>query len=225
MPVTFEMIPDPPARTAAFEPHLDGLLPLFSPAWAVPDRAGENAYRRCEVKRWEIGRAAEADPDRTRRHADPVLRAAVLDHCRSGINQLVRPLVKALGHRWTQERIVSYVRTGSPAEKTGATMAWYFSGPPLRFASADDLRSGTPTPQSQAARDALADVRAAYREAVLTAFLACDDPAVRLDLALWIPLDPAAWPDALRGDHDRARSLVLADPEHYGLVLRRAGLS
>ncbi|AUH41898.1 hypothetical protein [Streptomyces sp. CMB-StM0423] len=224
MPETFEMIPDPPARTAAFEPHLDGLLELFSPAWAVPDGAGESAYRRCEVKRWEIGRAAGADPDRTRRHAELLVRAAVLDHCRSGINQLVRPLVKTLGHRWTQERIVSYVRSGTPAEKTGATMAWYFSGPPLRYASADGVRSGTPTPESQAASDALADVRAAYREAVLTAFLTCDDPAVRLDLALWIPLDPAAWPDAFRADHDRARSLILADPDHYGLVLRRAGL-
>lgn len=225
MPKTFEMIPDPPARTAAFEPHLDGLLELFSPAWAVPDEAGRT---RTAGARSSAGRSAGPPrPTPTARAGDaaPLLQAAVLDHCRSGINQLVRPLVKAPGHRWTQERIVSYVRTGTPAEKTGATMAWYFSGPPLRCASADGVRSGTPTPESQAALDALADVRAAYREAVLTAFLTCEEPAVRLDLALWIPLDPAAWPDTLRADHDRARSLILADPEHYGLVLRRAGLS
>ncbi|MFH8387802.1 hypothetical protein ACH4E7_44180 [Kitasatospora sp. NPDC018058] len=207
--MALEMIPDRPGREVAFEPLLDGLLGLFSPAWALPDQmAREHQHDRCEVKRWEIGRAAEENPDLTRQHADLLMHAAVLDQCRSGINQLVRPLVKALGHRWTQEQIVYYVRSGSDPQKVGATMAWYFSGPGLQYASMDDLKNRVPTPESKATLDALSDLRVAYREAVLTAFLTCGDLGTRQDLSLWISLDPATYPEALRADHERAKSLI-----------------
>jgi hypothetical protein len=222
--MAIEMIPDRPGREVAFEPLLDRLLELFSPAWVLPDRmADQHQHHRCEVKRWEIGRAAEEDPDLTRRHADLLMQAAALDQCRSGINQLVRPLVKGLGHRWTQERIISYVRSGSDAEKVGATMAWYFSRPGLRYASSDDLRNRNPTPESRAALDALSDLRAEYQEAVLVAFLACEDLGTRQDLSLWISLDASSYPESLQADHQLAKNLILANPEHYRLMLQRSG--
>lgn len=218
------MIPDRPGREVAFEPLLDELLGLFSPSWVLPDRMmGEHQHHRCEAKRWEIGRAAEEDLDLTRSLADLLMDAAVHDQCRSGINQLVRPLVKALGHRWTQDQIIHHVRAGSNAQKVGAAMAWYFSRPGLRYASMDDLRNRMPTPESKAALDALSDLRADYRDAVLAAFLACQDPETRQDLSLWISLESSVYPDALQDDHQRAKSLILADPEHYRLMLQRSG--
>ncbi|MER5521631.1 hypothetical protein [Streptomyces sp. NPDC002763] len=180
--MALEVILDRSGREIAFEPLLDDLLELFSPTWVLPARmVTEPPYHRCEVRRWEIGRAAKADSGFTRRHADLLVDAAMHDRCRSGINQLIRPLVTVLGHRWTQEQIIRFVRTGSNAQKAGAAMAWFWSRPPLRYASGDDLRNGSPTPESRAARDALADMRAEYQEAVLTAFLACEDLGTRAD--------------------------------------------
>jgi hypothetical protein len=152
-----------------------------------------------------------------------LINAAVHDQCRSGINQLIRPLVKVLGHRWTQEQIIHYVRAGSNAQRVGATMAWYWSRPGLRYASMDDLRNGMPTTESKAALDTLSDLRADYRDAVLAAFLACEDPETRQDLSLWISLEPSAYPGPLQDDHQRAKSLILAAPEHYRLMLQRSG--
>ncbi|MFD8570145.1 hypothetical protein [Streptomyces sp. NPDC059639] len=221
-----EMIPDPPGREAAFEPLLEELLKIFSPVWPHAEQIlDEHPHRRCEAKRWEVGRAAEENPDRTRQHADRLFHAAVHDQCRSGINQLIRPLVKALGHRWTQEQIVRYVRAGSNAEKVGATMAWYFSRPGLKYASMDDLRNRIPTPESKAVLDALAGLRAAYRNAVLTAFLNCEDLTTQQNLSLWISLEASGYPDALQDDHHRVKQLILAEPDHYRLMLERSGHS
>jgi hypothetical protein len=224
--MALEMIPDRPGREVAFEPLLDGLPELFSPAWVLPERmVGQHPHHRCEVKRWEIGRAAEEDPDLTRQHAGRLIYAVMHDQCRSGINQLIRPLVKSLGHRWTQEQTIDYIRSGTNAEKVGATMAWYFSRPGLKYASMEDLANRTPTLESKAVLDALSDLQAAYRDAVLAAFLACEDLETRQDLSLWISLEPSAYPDALQNDHQRAKEIILANPDHYRLMLQRCGRS
>ncbi|MGW6916869.1 hypothetical protein ACWGB8_24035 [Kitasatospora sp. NPDC054939] len=222
MPV--EMIPDRPGREAAFEPLLDELVAILCPDWTLPERLAQaRPDRRCEHKRREVGHAAEADPDAARLHADLLLRAAVHDHCRSGIDQLVEPLVRALGHRPLQEALVHYVRTGTDAEKSGATMAWSFAQPPLRYCGEDVTGRGIATVASVLARHALADVRTAYDEAVLAAFLACEDPGTRQDLARWIDLAPARYPAEPQPDRERARGIMLADPEHYRSALGRRG--
>ncbi|SOE48106.1 hypothetical protein SAMN05446589_0183 [Streptomyces sp. OV198] len=219
--MALEMIPDRPGREAVFEPLLDELLAQFSPDWVMPERmVGARQHHRCEVKRWEIGRAAEADPDLTLRHADLLVHAAMHDQCRSGINQLVRPLVNVLGYRWVQEEIIRYVRTGSGAEKVGATMAWYFARPPIKYASWEER---IPTSESKEAVEALSDLRDCYRDAVLAAFLSCEDPGVRQDLSLWVSLDPSVYPDDLQIAQKRAKDIILADPEHYRWLLQRSG--
>ncbi|MET9116037.1 hypothetical protein ABZX38_17800 [Streptomyces longwoodensis] len=220
--MAFEMIPDRPGREIMFEPLLDSLLEVFSPAWVLPEQmVNHHPHHRCEVKRWEVGRAAEEDPDLTRRHADRLIDAAMHDQCRSGINQLVRPLVKSLGHRWTQKQIIKYLRSGTNAQKVGATMAWYFSRPGLTYASREDLANRTPTPESKAALDALGDLRADYRDAVLAAFLGSEDLETRQDLSLWISLETSAYPDTLQSDHQRAKEIILANPDGYRLILQR----
>ncbi|MFC9634319.1 hypothetical protein ACFTY8_34955 [Streptomyces mirabilis] len=112
------------------------------------------------------------------------------------------------------------MRTGSGAEKVGATMAWYFARPPLKYASWEER---IPTAESKAALDALSDLRACYRDAVLAAFLSCEDPGVRQDLSLWVSLDPPVYPDDLRIAQERAKDIILADPQHYRLMLQCSG--
>lgn len=180
---------------------------------------GEHRHHRCEVKRFRIGEAAHENPDTTRRHADLLIRAAMHDQCRSGIRQLVQPLVEALGYRPVQEAIIEYARTGTETEKVGATMAWYFARPPLRYASREAFDRGEPTAESKAAQGALADLHERYRAACLAAFLACEDPDARQDLSLGFTLDPAAYPDDLQPALQRARQIITADPERYRRIL------
>jgi hypothetical protein len=215
-----EMIPDRPGREVAFEPLLDELLPIFCPGWEMPQiMVGEHQHHRCEVKRFRIGEAAHENPDTTRRHADLLIRAAMHDQCRSGIRQLVQPLVETLGYRPTQEAIIGYVRTGNEAEKVGATMAWYWARPPLHYASREAFDRGEPTAESKAAQGALADLREQYRAACLAAFLACEDPDARQDLSLGFTLDPAAYSDDLQGALEQAKGIITANPERYHRIL------
>ncbi|MET7534603.1 hypothetical protein [Streptomyces goshikiensis] len=220
MPV--EMLPDRAGREVDFEPLLDELLAIFCPDWELPAiMDGEHRYHRNEVKRYQLGEAAAQDPAETRQHAGLLTQAAVHDQCRSGIRQLVQPLVTACGHRQIQAAIIDYMRTGSNPEKVGASMAWYFARPGLQYASMEDLRRGVPTEESKAALEALADLRSYYRSACLSAFLACDDPQTRQDLSLELSLDPSDFPVELRNSHEKARLIIEADPERYRQVLER----
>jgi hypothetical protein len=220
--MTVEMIPDPPGREIAFEPQLDDLLPIFCPDWELPPiMAGEHQHHRCEVKRYQIGQAAQADLEATRRYSGQLLHAAMYDQCRSGIGQLMRPLVDAIGYRELQTRIVGYMQTGAGAEKIGATMAWYWARPGLKYASRDDLKNGTPTQESRAAQEALSDLRDTYRTACLEAFLASDDLTAQQALSLWIERDPAAYPADLQASHELAWQIITADPEHFRSRLQR----
>ncbi|MFD7763538.1 hypothetical protein [Streptomyces microflavus] len=220
--MALELIPDRAGRAVAFEPMLDELLTAFSPDWELPPiMEGEERYHCNEVKRFEVGEAAAQDLEATRQHADLVMRAAVLDQCRSGIRQLIEPLVKAIGHRQVQSAIVDYMRTGSEAEKVGASMAWYFARPGLQYASMDDLRRGVPTEESKAELEALTDLRDDYRAACLSAFLTCENPETRQDLSLDLSLDATVYPADLQDSHEQARRIILADPERYRLLLER----
>ncbi|MCX5402664.1 hypothetical protein OHA37_02040 [Streptomyces sp. NBC_00335] len=220
--MALEIIPDRAGREVAFEPMLDELLTAFSPDWELPPiMEGEERYHCNEVKRFEVGEAAAQDLEATRQHADLLMRAAVHDQCRSGIRQLIEPLVKAIGHRQVQSAIVDYMRTGSDAEKVGASMAWYFARPGLQYASMEDLRRGVPTEESKAELEALADLRDDYRAACLSVFLTCEDPETRQDLSLDLSLDATIYPAALQDSHEKARRIILADPERYRLLLGR----
>ncbi|WP_406415222.1 hypothetical protein OH809_43595 [Streptomyces sp. NBC_00873] len=100
-------------------------------------------------------------------------------------------------------------------------MAWYFARPGLQYASMEDLRRGVPTEESEAALEALADLRDDYRSACLSAFLACEGPETRQDLSLALSLDPTAYPTDLQDSHEKARRIILADPERNRSLLER----
>ncbi|MFF0035858.1 hypothetical protein ACFYRG_06460 [Streptomyces mirabilis] len=71
--------------------------------------------------------------------------------------------------------------------------------------------------------EALSDLPDCYQDAVLTAFLSCEDPGVRQDLSLWVSLDPLVYPDDLQIAQKRAKDIILADPEHHSRLLQRSG--
>lgn len=218
--MALEILPDRAGREVAFEPLLDELLALFCPDWELPPiMEGEHQYHRNEVKRYQLGEAAAQDYAATRQHAALLAHAAVHDQCRSGIRQLIQPLVAACGYRQIQAALIDYMRTGSNPERVGVGMAWYFARPGLQYASMEDLRRGVPTEESKAALDALADLRSEYRSACLSAFLACEDPETRQDLSLGLSLDPADYPADLRTSHEKARRIIQADPERYCWLL------
>jgi hypothetical protein len=212
--VLIEMIPDRPGREADFEPLLDELIPIFCPGWDNKPAEPHSQHHRCEVKRKRIGDAASKNPAATRRHRELLLRAAVHDQCRSGIRQLIGPLTAALGYRPVQEAIIGYIRTGSDAEKVGATMAWYFAQPGRTYSDRGILAK-----ERRTALDALADLRDQYRAACLAAFLACPDPQSRQDLSLGFDLDPAAYSADLLPSLDQARQIINADPSRYRRIL------
>jgi hypothetical protein len=220
MAKTFSCIPDPPDRSAAFEPLLDELAAIFCPGQDLLAASylgpAASAYHRCEVKRSAIGRAVGEDLEAVRRHAPLLLRAAVHDQCRSGIRGLVNPLVAALGYRQVREQLINYVETGADAEAIGATMAMYFTSLPLRYSNWERREL---TPESKALRDSLADLRDRYRQACLHAFIARNSADTRFALSLGFSLDPADYPPELAPELDHARSIVLADPGRYERIL------
>ncbi|WP_123980454.1 hypothetical protein [Streptomyces sp. Ag109_O5-1] len=56
-----------------------------------------------------------------------------------------------------------------------------------------------------------------------TAFLACEDLETRQVLSLWISLESSTYPGALQVDHQQAVETILANPEHYRLILQCSG--
>lgn len=222
--MAFPYIPDPPGRSAAFELLLDELAAILCPGQdplaTFHLGPAASAYQRCQAKRSAIGRAAGQDLEVIRGHEDLLLRAAVHDQCRSGIRQLVRPLVAALGYRPVQEALISYVETGTDAEAIGATMAWYWARPPLVYRGRANWQRRQPTADSEAGWESLADLRTRYRHACLRAFLARHDPQVRFALSLGFTLDPAAYPAESLPDLEHARRIVLADADRYERLLR-----
>ncbi|MFC1442817.1 hypothetical protein ABUW04_31665 [Streptacidiphilus sp. N1-10] len=221
---TFSYIPDPPDRGTDFEPLLDELVAIFhldpTPLTSWPNGETANQYSRCEKKRWAVGKAASQDLATTREHAPLVLRATVHDQCRSGIRQLVDPLISALGYRPLQEALIDYVETGNDAEKIGATMAMYPAGPGMRYLN---WEKRILTPESIALRDSLADLRDRYRAVCLHAFVTSKAPETRHALSLGFTLDPTAYPPELLQELDQARRVAEANPDSYERLLQTLG--
>jgi hypothetical protein len=223
MAVGVSYIPDPPDRSTAFEPLLDELAAVFCPGQdldARPEGRVESRYVRCEVKRLAVSRAAGRDLPLVRAHVSLMQRAVVHDQCRSGIRQLVDPLVAALGYRRVHEALIGYLERGSEAEMIGATMAWYPATPTLRYTGSGWKRR-EPTAASKAQREAVADLRHRFRYACLRAFVTHDSPELRFVLSLWFTLDPADYPAELQPNSGRpSASSWLTRPAMNGSCTR-----
>ena len=83
------------------------------------------------------------------------------------------------------------------------------------------MREHRPTVESRSADDEVADLRAAYRIACLTAFVSCDHGPSRAWLARGFLLRPEFYPANVLHLVAQARAIAEADPEQYKDLLAK----
>jgi hypothetical protein len=213
-------------RWTEFEGHLDALLVIFDPAWVQPPIPPgdplQRQYERLCVKRLHVGGVLQRDPGRTAAHAAAILDAIVRDDDPSFTKQLVGPLIAAIGRRAVQRHLIQVAETGSAPQQVCATFAWYWSQVTLVYRSPGDLDEKRATERSRAADDLVADLRAGYRIACLTAFVASRDDYVRERLADWFLLVEHYYPPTMGDLVAQARAIAEADPRRYARLLARS---
>ncbi|MBG0561337.1 hypothetical protein [Actinoplanes aureus] len=213
---------------AEFEQRLDELLAELCPEWSVPQipepYRGDRrlvAYERRNVKRLHLGRLLSTSPEVAAALGDRVLDVVACDEDVSFNKQLINPMLAALGRRAVQNYLIGVVETGSEHKKVCAVRAWYWSQVSLLYRSAEALQARRPTPDSRAADDEVADLRARYRIACLTAFVTCRQTATREWLAKGFLLKEDYYPANLHGLVAQARAIAEADANRYSKLLAR----
>ncbi|RZT77883.1 hypothetical protein EV382_1054 [Micromonospora violae] len=125
-------------------------------------------------------------------------------------------------HLWAeQEYLISVVTSGSLGQRVCAVRAWYWSQATLVYESPEAVTSRQPTTVSQAEDDEVADLRAWYRAACLTAFVECDHNATREWLARGFILDESFYPSNLHRRIAQARAIAEADPVRFKELIAR----
>lgn len=210
------------------ERRLDALVDALSPGWQPPElpepyRSDERfrAYHRRNAKRMQVGSVLSAQPAAAARLADMVLEAIVCDEDVSFNRQLIEPMLTAIGRRRVQQHLIATVGNGGPLQKVCAVRAWYWSQVTLVYRSTEDLHEHNPTPESVAADDDVADLRALCRTACLNAFVTCHHVATREWLARGFILDENFYLPEMHANVVRARQIAQADPGRFGDLLAK----
>lgn len=146
---------------------------------------------------------------------DALVRAIVLDPNPSFNRQLIQPALTAVGHRRVQKALLETLAHGTNAEKAGSTRAWYWTPVRPRFERLEHLKARIPTEESAREHEALADLRARWREATLREFVANDDLDVRRSILPGLSLKPADYPDDLKDLVATAVHLARTHPDEY----------
>ena len=117
----------------------------------------------------------------------PLIRAAVYERNPSLNRRFVEPSVAVFGHRQVNEALLDLVEQGSSFEKAGAVNALYWARPRLSFIK-----------ESQAAYEALADLRLRQRCLFLREFVSNPNLDVRRSIIPHLVLDPSCYADELQ---------------------------
>jgi hypothetical protein len=172
--------------TEEFEQRLDALLVELCPGWAAPEFPEEPGssraylkYRQRSVKRSRLASLLREQPQAAIANAHQVLDAIVCDEDVSRNRQIIEPMLAAVGRRRVQEHLISVIESGSFLRRVCAVRAWYWSQAVLVYHSVQALQDDRPTAASKATDDEVADLRAWYRAACLTAFVDCDHNPTR----------------------------------------------
>ncbi|OHV35382.1 hypothetical protein BCD49_05065 [Pseudofrankia sp. EUN1h] len=107
---------------------------------------------------------------------EALVRAGVYEPDPSFNAQFIRPAVENFGRRRVQTALLGFLRGGTNAERAGAVRAWYWTCMPWRHKA---HAVGIMEPVDPAEWASLADLRAAWREAILREFVSNEDLAVR----------------------------------------------
>ena len=141
----------------------------------------------------------------------PLIRAAVYEPDPSLNRQLVDPVRNAFGRRRVQLALLDYLEAGSGADAAGAARAWYWTSAPLSYVGG----STTPTPESLAEYEAVADLRQRYRHTALRRFVTDNDLDVRRCILPGLPLDPQLYPEDMRDLVARAVEIARTSDDEY----------
>ncbi|MDG4787336.1 hypothetical protein O7626_15585 [Micromonospora sp. WMMD1102] len=199
-----------PGRTedasTSYERCLDELIELLGVAPPEPVQQGR---RWQHAVRWSIGRAVR--PPVSEEWFTPLIRAAVLEPDPSFNRQLVEPTLAAFGRRRVQRALLDLLRTGSDPERAGAARAWYWAQAPLSYPAGSD----TPTPESLAEYDAVADLRREWQDTALRVFVDNENLDVRRCILPGLDLDPRNWPEELRETVATATRIARTSSDDY----------
>lgn len=157
-----------------------------------------------------IAQAAQSSPARDE-WFEPLMRAAVYDPDPSFNRRLIEPAVTTFGRRRVQRALLDYLRAGTDPERAGAARAWYWTQVPLTFLAG----SPTPTPESRAEFEAVADLRQEWRETALRVFVANNDLDVRRSLLSGLNLNLRHYPEALHETVAEAVRIARTHPDDY----------
>ncbi|MFI5930252.1 hypothetical protein ACIA3K_30330 [Micromonospora sp. NPDC051543] len=211
-----------------FERQLDDLLAELNSDWVEPELpprfASDESFRRYHRrngKRWRLACVLRERPDLAATLADRVLAAVVCDEDVAANRQLIEPMSTAVGRRRVQEYLISVVTSGPLPQGVCAVRAWYWSQAVLIYESTEALHSRQPTTVSQTQDDEVADLRASYRAACLTAFVECDHDTTREWLSRGFILDESFYPSNLHRRLAQARAIAEADPVRFKELIAR----
>jgi hypothetical protein len=204
-----------PGRTedtsAIYEQHLTCLLHLLGMEPPGPADDSRSAHRDWQNRvRRAIGQAVSAR-QASEDWFEPLVRAAVYEPNPSANRQLVEPAVIAFGRRRFKVKLIEYLRHGTNAERAGAARAWYWTIVPLRFVGG----SPSPTPESMAERDAVADLHREWQETALQVFTANEDLDVRRCILPGLVLRADFYPEHLRAAVREAIRIARTHPDEY----------
>jgi hypothetical protein len=130
----------------------------------------------------------------------PMIRAAIYELNPSANRAFIEPCLHTFGHRKVYEALLDYLKSGSNFEKAGAARAVYWAGGGLK---------------SQAAYDALSDIRLQKRRLFLQEFVINDDLNVRRSLIPSLVLDPSQYPEEIKPLVNQAIEIARSHSDDY----------
>ncbi|MFF3689230.1 hypothetical protein [Streptomyces sp. NPDC002187] len=206
---------------------------------ALPERPEDRreAFYRCladVVRVLGLEVAPEPEPG-DRRTWEHLVRAALRDACRQGLNlseesfgalvkaavhdpdpsfnrQFVEPSLNAFGHNRVQSALLGYLRTGTDRERAGAARAWYWSAMPLRMPL---VRAENPGAAGRAEPDDGSAVVTEWHEAALREFVSNEDLDVRRCILPGLSLRKPSYPPELHDLVDTAVAIARSHPDEY----------
>jgi hypothetical protein len=221
--------------------HIDGLLAQACPEWPPPPRVGtedegsdQQRYERIEVTRLRLGRALAERPDVAGRLAEKIFETVLLE--RTATDQLIAPLITAIGRRPVLEQLIEAAGEGPCARRANAAAAAYWvrcwEHPQRRFLlraaydngarSAKDLQDHLQQ-HLDPPRDIgwIDDLWPRFWQVSLNTFVECTDREIRQNLQTAFPLEAGCYPAEMAPLLAQAALLVEDDPERFERLHQR----
>lgn len=213
-PQTFLALPDPQQKaTTQFHAALTGLVRAAGGTEETPPTTPADFYAWEGRMRRQLGEALGRGVPETL--FDMLVSAAVLDPDPSFNRLFVEAAMAAGGRRRVMQALIERMRTAPDYERAGAARAWYWALPSLSYRGAEAWETKTPTPESQAACDAVADLCDEWRELTLREFVRNNDLDVRRCILPGLPLRPDKHRAELAALVHAAIEIARSSPDEY----------